>query len=125
MEEEWRAMGEDGWCVQIDLRGCFLRRGVAGHEDGGGGEDSGILHFEVGLVGGGFFVACGVLFSVAFLGGLMEEERGRWLSTGTYIARGSLARDVLAIPHRHIDLSAQSPVTTPSYFFGDYKDLEA
>lgn len=48
-------MDEDGWCIQIDLRCCFLRKGEAGYEDGGGGEDGGILHFDVGLVGGGFF----------------------------------------------------------------------
>ena len=53
-EEEWGAMGEDGWCIQIDLKCWFLRQDVAGHEDGGGGEDGGVLHFEVGLVGGGF-----------------------------------------------------------------------
>ena len=54
---EWRAIGEDGWCVQVDLRCWFLRRGVAGHEDGGSGEDGEVLHLEVGLVGGDFLVA--------------------------------------------------------------------
>ena len=47
-------MGEDRWCVQVDLRCWVLCRGVAGHEDGGGGEDGGILHFDVGWLGMAF-----------------------------------------------------------------------
>ena len=101
-----------------------MRRGVAGHEDGGGGEDGGVLHFAVRLVGGGFLITCGRFFLGAFLWGLMEEERGGWLSANIYVARGSFARGALTIRHHHIELSAQSSIMTPSYF-GDYKDVAA
>lgn len=105
--------GQDGWCIQIDLRCCFLRNGVAGHEDGGGGKDGGMLHFEVGLVGGGFFDCLRYTFFCCF--SLMSEKREEWLSTGIYVARGSFVREILTILCRHIDLSLQSSVMTPSY----------
>ena len=69
-------------------------------------------------------VTCGIRFSVAFLWGLMLEREG-WFNTAIYVARGSLARGALTFPHHHIDLSARSSLMTLSYFFGDYKDVEA